>query len=69
MLRRLMSRAKQAVKGLRPRACQVPNKLANCMRTVEPSGLRVPPLILRATAKGRIRRSNTAWERLASRSK
>ena len=52
-----MRRARQAVKGLRPRACQVAKRLVRAMRTAEPSGLRVPPLILRVTASGRMRRS------------
>src|SRR6266487_2715109 len=49
--------ARHCWKGLRCCAIQVPKRLASPMRVVDPLGLRVPPLILRATTKGRILRS------------
>ena len=44
-----MRAAKHCWKGLRCCAIQVPKRLASPMRVCEPLGLRVPPLILRAT--------------------
>ncbi len=54
-----LSGRRHSSKGLRPRACQVSNRLASTMRVLVPSGLREPPLILRITTSGRILRS--AW--------
>src|SRR6266487_2539040 len=44
-------------KGLRFWAIQVPKREASPMRVWQPLGLRVPPLILRATTSGRTLRS------------
>ncbi len=51
------SRVRQAANGFSPRRSQVANKLCRLIRVLLPVGLCVPPLILRATANGRIARS------------
>ena len=46
-------RLRHSSKGFRPRARQVPNRLANAMRVLLLSALRVPPLTFHATTSSR----------------
>ena len=49
------NRFQHSAKGFRPRACHVSNGLASPSRVVLPAALCVPPLILRATTRRRLR--------------